>query len=50
MALTTDAIHFQQERFPSREVLFQIKDRDALLPNHKSAMLIFSIRMHDSQA
>jgi len=50
MALTTDAIHFQEVSFPSWGVLFQIRDRDALLPSHKSAMLISSIKMHDSQA
>jgi len=27
MALTTDAIHFQKERFPSWGVLLQIKGR-----------------------
>jgi hypothetical protein len=47
MALTTHAIHFQEVWFPSRGVLFQIKE---LLPGHKSAMMIFSIRMHDSEA
>ena len=50
MALTTDAIHFLEVKFPFWGVLFQIKDRDALLPSHKSAMLIFSRRMHDGQA